>query len=233
MPFDDSPSPSRPGRTSPVIRLAVAGLLAFGLVAASRSTLPVPPVVVTVAAQEPGAELQAGHAEVDMAEGAEEHAEGILPTIARLLNFAILAGVLIYFLRTPLQAYLASRSGQIRQDLITAAETRAAASAQLVAIQEKLNGLPAELDALRTRGAEDVRLERERIAQAATAERERLLEHTRREVERRLHVAHRELVEQAATLAVDVAQRRIERTMTPEDQLRLVDRYAGQLQEAR
>ena len=47
-----------------------------------------------------------------------------------------------------------------------------------------------------------------------------------------LRLARRELVEHAAQLAVDVAQAHIVRTITPEDQLRLVDRYAAQLKEA-
>ena len=46
-------------------------------------------------------------------------------------------------------------------------------------------------------------------------------------------IARRALIEHGAQLAVDVAQTRIVRTITPEDQLRLVDRYAAQLREAR
>jgi F-type H+-transporting ATPase subunit b len=155
-----------------------------------------------------------------------------MPTVARVLNFAILAGVLFYFLRVPAAAYLAGRSTQIRQDLVTAAEMRAAATAQLAQIQEKMQSLPAELDALRAQGAEDVVAERGRISRAAAIERDRLLEHTRREIDMQLRVARRGLVEHAAQLAVDVARARIVRTITPEDQLRLVDRYAAQLKEA-
>ena len=46
-------------------------------------------------------------------------------------------------------------------------------------------------------------------------------------------MAKRQLTEHAAELAVKVAEDRIRRTITPEDQLRLVDRYAAQLREAR
>jgi F0F1-type ATP synthase membrane subunit b/b' len=49
----------------------------------------------------------------------------------------------------------------------------------------------------------------------------------------RLRIARRELTEHAAQLAVQVAHDRIQRTITPEDQLRLVDRYTTQLREAR
>ncbi len=167
------------------------------------------------------------------AEPAEASHDGILPTVARLFNFVLLAGALVYFLRTPVANYLASRGAQIRQDLVTAAEMRSAATAELAAIEAKLNALPSELEALKARGAEDVVAEQARIAQAAAAERERLIERTRREIDMRLRVARRDLTEHAARLAVGIAEERIRRTITPDDQLRLVDRYTAQLKEAR
>jgi F-type H+-transporting ATPase subunit b len=139
----------------------------------------------------------------------------------------------VYFLKTPASTYLAARATQIRQDLVTAAETRATATAQLAEIERKLQALPAELQALKAQGAEDVKAEQARIAQAAAAERERLIAQTRREIDTRLRLARRQLTEHAAQLAVKVAEERIRRTITPEDQLRLVDRYAAQLKAAR
>jgi F-type H+-transporting ATPase subunit b len=170
------------------------------------------------------------HSKADAAHGSD-HA--VRDTLAKLLNFAVLIGVLVYFLRTPLAGYLSSRSAQIRQDLVAAAELRRTASAELEAIQQQLNALPAELAALKARGEEDVRAEQVRIAEAATIERQRLLDQTRREIEMRLRLARRELTEYAAELAVSVAQERIKKIITLEDQLRLVDRYTTQLKEAR
>jgi F-type H+-transporting ATPase subunit b len=195
-------------------------------------------VAVFAQAHEPAAQ----HAAAPAAGGAQpaEHADAghgsehaVRDMIARLLNFGILVGALAYFLKGPIAGYLAGRSAQIRQDLVTAAETRKAATAQLEEIHQKLAALPAELASLKMRGEEDVRAEKARIAQAAAAERDRLIEQTRREIDMRLRMARRELTEHAAALAVSVAQDRIARTITPEDQLRLVDRYSSQLQEAR
>ena len=161
------------------------------------------------------------------------HEQTTLQTLAKLANFALMAGVLVYFLKSPLTAHLKSRAAHIRQDLVTAAEMRAAATAQLAEIDQKLKGLPAELDALRAQGARDVAAEQARIAAAADVERTRLLEHTRHEIETRLRVARRELTAHAAQLAVNVAEARIRQSITPEDQLRLVDRFTTQLEEAR
>jgi F-type H+-transporting ATPase subunit b len=162
-----------------------------------------------------------------------EHEQTLLQTVAKIANFAILAGVLFYFLKTPISAYLVSRAGQIRKDLVTAAEVRATATAQLAEIERKLQSLPAELDALRAQGAADVVAEQARIARAAEVERARLIEQTHREIDMRLRVARRELTELAAQLAVTIAEERIKRSITADDQLRIVDRYTAQLQEAR
>jgi F-type H+-transporting ATPase subunit b len=163
----------------------------------------------------------------------EHHDEGWLPTVWRLANFGILAFLLVHFLKAPIAAYLASRSTQIRQELVTASEMRATATAQLAEIEKQMQALPGELDALKRQGAEDVTAEQARIVKAAEAERVRLLEQTRREIDMRLRIARRELTEHAARLAVSVAEQRIKRSITPDDQMRLVDRYASQLTEAR
>jgi F-type H+-transporting ATPase subunit b len=178
-----------------------------------------------------GAEPVQGEGHENAAEG--EQGNVIVETAARLLNFGILVGALVYFLRSPFAAYLISRSTQIREDLVTASEMRAAATAQLAEIDRKMQALPAELEALRRQGAEDVKAEQARIAHTAGEERARLLEQTRREIDMRLRIARRELTEHAAQLAVQVAEQRIRRAITPDDQIRLVDRYSSQLREAR
>jgi F-type H+-transporting ATPase subunit b len=205
-------------------------LLAALVIAAA--VLAVSPCRVMAAA--PQAEPAAAHPQESPAAqeaAGEEHpaAGGWRATIAKMVNFAILAGVLVYFLRAPLMSYLDGRIGKVREDLVTAAQTRDAASRQLAEIDARLRALPTEIEALKARGAEDLAAERVRIAQAAEAERQRLLEQTRREIEMRLRVARRELVELTADLAVRVAADRIERSITPDDQSRLLDRYASQL----
>lgn len=183
-------------------------------------------VPVTIAAQPP-------HETTTSAETEEPHGQTLVQTIAKIVNFAILGGVLVYFLKTPIGSYLVTRSTQIRQDLVTAAELRSTAAAQLADIDRKLQALPAELEKLRAQGEQDVKAEQARIAKAAADERERLIAQTHREIEARLRVAKRQLTEHAAELAVTIAEERIKRTITPDDQLRLVDRYAAQLREAR
>jgi F0F1-type ATP synthase membrane subunit b/b' len=166
-----------------------------------------------------------------LAESAAEggHGGGLLEMAARLFNFALLAGTLVYFLRSPLATYLRDRGTQIRSDLVKAADMRASAAAQAAAVEQKMAALPGELDALRKAGAEDVAAEEARIRQIAETERARLREQARREIDAQLKLAERQLVARTADLAVEVAAKRVKSTITAEDQARLVDRYLGRL----
>jgi F-type H+-transporting ATPase subunit b len=146
-------------------------------------------------------------------------------------NFIIFIAVLNYFLKKPLTEYLANRSSTIRKDLVEAAELRSTANAQLASIEQKLQALPGELTALRTRGAEEITAEEQRIAAAAAADRERLLEQTRREIDLQVRLAKKEILEHAADLSVQLATDRIRKEVTPADQDRLVDRYLTQVKE--
>jgi F-type H+-transporting ATPase subunit b len=158
-----------------------------------------------------------------------EHQEGLMPTVARLANFAILVGLLVYFLKAPLAGYLQSRGEHIRSELVQAAEMRRASDSQLAEVNRRMAALPAELEALRARGAQDISTEEARIRAAADAERDRLLEQMHREVELQVRAAQTMLRNETAELATRVARARIEASITGEDQMRLVDRYASQL----
>jgi F-type H+-transporting ATPase subunit b len=161
-------------------------------------------------AQEPGVE-PAQAAEAQDAE--REH--GWMETGAKAVNFALLAGVLVYFLKGPTVQYLTGRRDTIRRDLLEARTLRETAQAELTRVRAELAALPAELDALRARGREELALERTRMKDAAAREREQVLERTRRGIE------------YTADLATRLARTHIENTMTPDDQARLLDRYTA------
>lgn len=166
-------------------------------------------------------------------EAPEHHDESIGGMILGMgwpvANFIIFVGILYYFLNQPLRDYLATRGSSIRKDLVEAAELRAAATAQLETIEQKLTALPGELAALRTRGAEEITAEEARIAAQAAADRERLLEQTRREIDLQVRLAKKEILEHAANLSVQLATERITKEVTPADHERLVDRYLSQV----
>ena len=187
----------------------------------------VSPVASVLAVQpEPTATNQPSAPGVNKEEGG---GGGAIDAVARIVNFGILAGTLVYFLRTPLATYLRDRSTQIRSDLVNAEQMKKAAAEQIQEIDRKMQALPGELEALRTQGAREIAAEEERIRQAAAAERDRLLVQARREIDLQVKVAERELVTHAAELAVGLASERIKKNITDDDQKRLIDRYVQQV----
>jgi ATP synthase F0 subunit b len=174
---------------------------------------------------------QGEHAEA--AEHAAEHSIGemIMGLGWPIANFVIFIGVLYYFFNKPLKDYLATRHSTIRKDLDEARSMSATAEAQLLSVDQKLKALPGEIDALRQRGAEEIKAEEQRIAAQAAADRERMLEQTRREIDLQVRLAKKEILEHAADLSVQLATDRIRKEVTPADQDRLVDRYLQQVKE--
>lgn len=159
----------------------------------------------------------------------EHHAMSLADFFWPVVNFAIMCGVLYYFLKTPLANYLKDRSDTIRKDLVEAEALRTRATAQLDDIDRKMKALPDELEALRTRGQAEIAAEEQRIAQQAAAERDRLIEQARRDIDLQVRLAKRALTEHAADLALDLATERIGNETTPDDHARLVNRYLEQV----
>ncbi len=158
-----------------------------------------------------------------------EHGGGTWEVLARLVNFGILVGVLVYLLRAPAATYLHQRAEQITSDLATAASTREAAARQLEEIDRKLATLPQELEALKARGTEEIVSEEARIRQTAESERERLLQQARREIDMRMRIARRELTEYTAHLVTQRAAEGLRQSMTGEDHLRLADQFVSRM----
>lgn len=216
--------------------LALALLLTAAPAAAQQHDEPTSQPAEAAAGTAHGDQTAAGdahaneqHAGGEEHSGGEEHAESPWAFAGRVFNFALLAGTLVFLLRRPLAGHLANRQQQIRADLDEAERMKREAAQQMAEMEAKLKALPGELEAVKARGHEEIAAEERRIREMAEAERARLAEQAKRDIDQHVRLARRELVEHAASLAVDVAARRIKEHITDEDQVRLVDRYLSQV----
>ena len=151
------------------------------------------------------------------------------PFIARLFNFAVLVGLLVYFLRRPIASYLQTRDETIRKGLVEAATLRSTAEKQLSDVRAKQAALPGELETLRRLGQAELSAERARMKVATQQARTQMLERTRRDIDFQFRQARRGLQAHVADLAVALARRKIEAAITPEDQHRIVERYVTEV----
>lgn len=157
------------------------------------------------------------------------HGESIWATLSRLANAALLFGGLFYFLRGPIGRYISGRQGQVRADLALASDMRVDAARRLEQIEAQLQGLPAELELVKQRGAEEVAAEERRIQERAEVERARLVAQVQREIAQQTRTARQSLREHAAALAVGVAEARLRETLTADEQRALADDYIARL----
>lgn len=158
-------------------------------------------------------------------EGGAE-AVGWAPSIAKFTNFAALAAIVVYFGKGPIGEYLRTRSTTIRKDLVDSKSLRGEAEQQLAAVRQRLSQLPGELADMKRRGEEELAAEKVRLAEATAHEKQRVIDQTKREIDLQSRLARRSLVEHSVELSMTLARKRIEKDITPDDQARLIDRYA-------
>jgi len=155
-------------------------------------------------------------------------AEGVSPVWA-WANFAILAGVLGYLIAKHGGPWFAAQSTAIRRGIAEAEEIRKQAEARAAEIDRKLAGLQTEIEALRTAAHSEQAAEAERIRQQTAADLARLKEHAASEIVAAGKAARLELKRYAAQLAIDLAEQKIRRQMTPEVQAALIDGFTRDL----
>lgn len=167
------------------------------------------------------------------AEAAQHEEPGIInlnvTVLIQAINFLILIVLLSKFLFRPLTKFLADRSAGIEKSL---AEARAAHDAAVKAqaeYQAQIRETQREIAAIREQGQREIEAERQRLLRASRDEAERLVAQAKAEIEVETKRAKASLREEAAGIAVVVAERLLGRTMGGEDQKRLAEHYVRDL----
>ena len=156
------------------------------------------------------------------------HSEGVSPIWA-WANFIILAGVLGYLVKKNGGPWFTSRSLAIRKGITDAEEIRAKADARAMEVDRKLAGLAAAIDFLKADAHREQEAEAGRIREQTAADLARLREHAAGEIIAAGKAARLELKRYSAQLAIDLAEQKIRRQMTPEVQAGLIEGFARDL----
>lgn len=164
-------------------------------------------------------------------EGEEAHGS-VWDLVFRVINFAILAGALVYLLKKPLANYLDAKTEQIRSELAEAVGKRERAEAERKEAEARLAGLDAEITEAREKGLAQAEDERRRILKAAEAEAARLGERAKKEIEAELELARRRLTARAAELSVEIAKEKLGEEIGDGDRQALFEKGLEKLGEA-
>ncbi len=141
-------------------------------------------------------------------------------------NFLLLAGLLGYLIRKHAAPLLESRSRQIRESLEAGEKAKVEAEARAAAVQAKLANLDREIAEFRATAHGDLEREASRIRSEAEAEMTRIEHHTALEIVSIGKQARLELRHLAASLAMDLAERKVRNRMSPDVQATLLDNFA-------
>jgi F-type H+-transporting ATPase subunit b len=126
-----------------------------------------------------------------------------------IINFAIIAGAIIYFWRSKAPAAFRERRANIRKDIDEARRVSYEANHRLAEIEERLSRIDSEISQLKKGAESDTATEEERIRQATVEDTRKVLQSAEHEMDAIAKTARRDLKIFAAELAVSLAEQRI------------------------
>jgi F-type H+-transporting ATPase subunit b len=138
------------------------------------------------------------------------------------VNFSILVGVLVYFLRKPVSVYLKERSELLAKSIEEAAQAKKSAMERLLAIEARMAKLSDEIAEMNRKMETEGDAEAKRLGEAAQAEIERLHLQVKFAAEQEVKKAKAELRREASELSARAAEEIVSKTITSEDQDRMV-----------
>jgi F-type H+-transporting ATPase subunit b len=178
-------------------------------------------------AQEPAVD-KAGEKAGEHAEAAEQNE---MPNEIwwKWANFAILAVGLGYLVAKHAGPFFASRSAEIRQGIMKAAEVKAEAEARAKAIEARISNLAGEVEALRKSSQEEIAAEGARVSAETTQTIAKIQAQAEQDIASAVKNASLDLKAQAAELALELAEKQIRERLTPQTQDGLVDSFIRNL----
>lgn len=143
----------------------------------------------------------------------------------RILNFAVTFGLLAYFVTKPIRRGLAGRREGIEKTLLQAENARKEAEAKFAEYDSKLARAAGEVEEIYAEIRREGELERQRILANAQEMAAKIRQEAERTAANEVAKARAELRQEAAQMAVRLAEDILRRNMTAQDQDRLVEEY--------
>jgi len=143
----------------------------------------------------------------------------------RILNIAILLWIIIKFAGKSVREFFAGRRESLQQGVSEAQEAKAAAEKIYNEYQAKLAGLEDELKAMEEKSRLEAEREQERMRQETEALVAKLKLQARQMADQEVASAQRTLRNEAAKLAVEVAERLVKENVDDSDRQRMVENY--------
>jgi len=168
-----------------------------------------------------------------VAHGAEEGGNAATEKateIFKWINFAIVAGLLLWVCLKKAPAFFGGRAAAISSAITKASGVKATADAQLREAEGKLANLQKEVDELRAFAGKEAAAEVERIRAVTQSDAQKIAAAAKAEIEATERAARLELKAIAAKLAVDGAESLLAKQLTPQAQESLISNFVKSLE---
>lgn len=151
----------------------------------------------------------------------------------RIINFLILAFLIVKLAKKPLKDFFTSQRAQVADELEVMNKAKAEAEAELKAIEDRTAGLAAELDKFEQALTETAERDRRRLVEEAATESELILERAQLQAEMNLAQAKRNLAAEIVALAAELAEDKLKQAVSAADQTRLLEEFTANAQAAK
>jgi len=145
----------------------------------------------------------------------------------KIFNFLVLAFLIVKMAKKPLKEFFANQKAQVAEELEAMNQAKAAAEAELKAIEERTAGLAGELAQFETALSEMAERDRKRLLEEAAADSERILERAHFNAEMSLAHAKQALAREIVALAAELAEEKLKQAVGAADQARLLDEFTS------
>ncbi|MCY4384242.1 MAG: F0F1 ATP synthase subunit B [Nitrospinae bacterium] len=161
--------------------------------------------------------------------GAHAKAFSFTEELFKIVNTLIVVGILYKVAYHPIRNFLKDRREGIRKALEESRAAREEAEKELAEQRSKVADLEAELVRVREQGKKERTAMQERLEEEQENQAQRLLEQTRTTIELEASKARADLQNQAASLALNLAEEMLKKELGEADQERFVENYLAKL----
>jgi len=148
----------------------------------------------------------------------------------KIVNFGILAGILVYFMKKPLMSYLKSRTEAIQKSLNDAREAREIAEKALKDVEERLRLKDKEIEEIIAGARTSGEAESQALVREARKMSERILAQAKTNIDYEMKKAKDAIKEEAVELAMELAEQRLKEKLTPGEQKKLIEESITRLE---
>jgi F-type H+-transporting ATPase subunit b len=145
--------------------------------------------------------------------------------IYRIMNFALLVGVIFFLTRKPVGKALEARRQGIKDELEDLENQKEEAQKQLAETKQKVSNLDAEVERIMAEYVQMGEAARTRILDEARASADKLQEQAKKNIEYEFASAKQQLMAEMAEQAVGMAEELIKKNIQDQDQERIIDEY--------